>query len=275
MRAVKSLADLEAVIVRNLHRIPRDVDAVIGIPRSGMLAATSIALHLQKPLGTLHDAAAGRAFRRGGGAVGAGRILLVDDTVRTGKAMRRAMEQIGPKLQVHRLAVWDAAETPPGSVDLALETCPTPRAFAWNLWKHCRLERWVFDFDGVLCRDPSGAENDDGPRYEQFLMTVEPRFLPTRKIGGIITCRLEKYRDLTEAWLDAHGVEHGGLHMLDLPTKKARQEQGGRGAWKAQVYTRLDAELFVESNDGQARKIAAYSYKPVWCTDTQTFYPAS
>ena len=46
----KSVADLSDDIVRWLPRLPRDIDLVVGIPRSGMLPATLIALHMQKPL---------------------------------------------------------------------------------------------------------------------------------------------------------------------------------------------------------------------------------
>jgi hypothetical protein len=74
--------------------------------------------------------------------------------------------------------------------------------------------------------------------------------------------------------------------MLDLPTKADRMERGNRASFKAERYATLTvllredgkrkpAELFVESNNGQARKINALTGKPVWCTDTQTFYPGA
>ena len=57
------------------------------------------------------------------------------------------------------------------------------------------------DFDGVLCRDPTEEENDDGDKYRYFIANVEPIFKPSVEIGWIVTSRLEKYRDLTENWL--------------------------------------------------------------------------
>lgn len=275
MITVRSVRDLNACIVHHLHRIPRDVDAIVGIPRSGLLAASLIALHLQKPLTDVEGFCRNQVNRRSSRVVGARRALLVDDTVLKGSAMRGAVERVlsaRPDATLIRFAVWSAPQTPAGAVDLALDLCPTPRAFAWNLWKHKRLERWAFDLDGVLCRDPRRHENDDGDAYRQFIRTAAPAFVPRRPIGWIITARLEKWRSETEAWLARQGIAHQGLIMLDLPSATARQEQGGRGRWKAEVFAGLaGAELFLESNEGQARKIAKYSGKPAWCTSTQTF----
>jgi uncharacterized HAD superfamily protein/pyrimidine operon attenuation protein/uracil phosphoribosyltransferase len=276
LKTVRSVADLDATIVTELHRIPRQIDAVIGIPRSGMLAASLIALHLQKPLGDVEGICANQVHRRSVRLIGARRLLLVDDTVLKGRAMAAAVAQIRqarPDVQIIRLAVYDAGHTPPGSVDIALATCPCPRAFAWNMWRHKRLPRWMFDLDGVFCRDPTGKENDDGPAYRRFMAVVEPRFLPQRPIGWIVTGRLEKYRADTEAWLRRHHIHAQALYMLDLPSKAARMEHGGRAAFKAHWYSQLPAELFIESDPGQAQKIARLSRKPVWCTDSQTFIP--
>lgn len=84
------------------------------------------------------------------------------------------------------------SSNPSSIIDVRFADCPGPRGFAWNMWKHTRAQRWAFDIDGVLCRDPSKAENDDGPRYRRFLLEVEPLFLPQRQIGHVITSRLEK-----------------------------------------------------------------------------------
>ena len=37
-------------VIKNLHKIPRDIDLVIGVPRSGLLVANMLALYLNKPL---------------------------------------------------------------------------------------------------------------------------------------------------------------------------------------------------------------------------------
>jgi hypothetical protein len=290
MLTVKSIADMNAAIVANLHRIPRDVEAIVGIPRSGCIPAGIIATHLQKPLTDVEGLLDGRVYRRKLRKTSTVRkVLLVDDTVLHGTAMNQAAAMVlrsRPKIDLVRFAVYDSPATPGGVVDLVCERVPGPRAFAWNLWKHTRLDRWCFDLDGVLCRDPRKDENDDGERYLHFIRSAELKFRPTQRIGYIVTARLEKYRAETEAWLQRHHIEHGGLLMMDLPTKAARMERGNRASFKAERYATLTVllrddgkrkptELFVESNNGQARKINELTGKPVWCTDTQTFYPGA
>lgn len=56
----RSVADLNTDIHASLHLFPRDIDAVIGIPRSGMLPAAIIALALNVPMGDLHGFARGQ-----------------------------------------------------------------------------------------------------------------------------------------------------------------------------------------------------------------------
>jgi orotate phosphoribosyltransferase len=124
-----------------------------------------------------------------------------------------------------------------------------------------------FDLDGVLCRNPTPTENDDGPRYREFLSTVEPLVAPSKPIGWIVTARLEKYRAETEAWLDAHGIEYGELIMLDLPDKETRQRLGTHAEFKAGVYGDLDAVLFVESDHSQAMEIARLTDRPVYSVE--------
>ncbi|HEX5369224.1 MAG TPA: phosphoribosyltransferase, partial [Dehalococcoidia bacterium] len=154
-------------------------------------------------------------------------------------------------------------------VDFACEVCEQPRFFEWNLMQHDRLPEFCVDLDGVLCCDPTDTENDDGLAYTDFLRDAEPRFIPTRPVGSIVTCRLEKYRDATEAWLAQHGVSYGELVMMDLPDKQAREASGSHAAFKAAAYSRSDSCLFVESSWTQAQAIARISGKPVISLEQQ------
>lgn len=273
MLNVRSVADLNRAIVANLHRLDRtQFDAVVGIPRSGMIPAAIIATALQRPLSDVESFARGVAFERSGRIAQAGqRVLLVDDTVNHGAAMARAVSQIAPRAsKVTRFCVFGPYRGIEGLVDIVCETVNGPRAFEWNMWKHARLQRWTFDFDGVFCRDPTKEENDDGRRYEQFIETAEPLHIPTRPIGYVVTARLEKYRLHSEAWLSRNGIRHMGLRMMPYATKAERMEAGGRGQWKAEVFKTLDSEFFIESNHKQASIIARESGRPVWCVETQS-----
>jgi uncharacterized HAD superfamily protein len=277
---IRSVADMDRAIARNLWRLDRrKFDVVVGIPRSGMIAASIVATYLQMPLATLEGYLAGIVHGRSGRAVaGCERVLLVDDTSNKGGAMARAVGLLnGRAKSITRCAVFGPyqVEDPAQIIDVWLEDCRGPRGFSWNLWKHSRLKNWGFDFDGVLCRDPTKQENDDGPRYVKFCRTAEPLFLPTRPIGHIITGRLEKYRGETEEWLRQHGVECLQLHMAPFHSKAERMDAmkfaGGRGAWKAALAKEIGVEMFVEYCPKQAGIIAREAGIPAWCTGTQTF----
>lgn len=276
MLSVRSIADMANLIAANLHRIDRSqFDCVVSIPRSGMIPAAMIATHLQLPLADVRGYAAGIVNGRSGTLAEIGRrVLLVDDSANKGGAMARARALLPREAKVTRLAVFGPYQREPSSiVDLWFEIVHGPRVFAWNLWKHIRLPRWGFDFDGVLCRDIEKHENDDGPRYARFLETVEPLFLPRRKIGHIVTGRAEKYRTQTEAWLKRHGIEASAIHMTPWASKAERMSEmrhiGGRGVWKAAKVRELGLEFFVESCPKQAGIIAREAGVPVWCTRTQ------
>jgi len=51
--------------------------------------------------------------------------------------------------------------------------------FEWNALHHSNPERFCVDIDGVLCRDPTEAENDDGESYLEFLPGWMRRYGPT------------------------------------------------------------------------------------------------
>ncbi len=160
--------------------------------------------------------------------------------------------------------------TPLGTkeVDFWYEIVNPPRVFEWNIMHHNILLNSCVDLDGVLCRDPRPEEDDDGPRYKEFIKNAEPLVIPTKTIGWIVTCRLEKYRKLTEEWLKKHGIKYKHLVMLDLPDKETRQKLRIHARYKAQVYKSTGAELFIESSKDQSIEIARLSRKPVFCFET-------
>lgn len=276
MLSFRTVGDMAALIANNLHRIDRkQFDVVVGIPRSGMLPASMIATMLQLPLADPVGYGKGIVHGRSGKAETAGkRVLLVDDSCNKGAAMARAVSQLPRGTKATRLAIFGPYQVEPSSVcDISFETVHGPRVFAWNWCKHIRLPRWGFDMDGVLCRDNSKAENDDGPRYAEFLRGAEPLFIPQRQIGHIITGRIERYRGETESWLKRHGVQYESLTMAPFASKAERmaamKQDGGRGGWKAREAKRLGVEMFVESCPKQAGIIAREAAIPVFCTLTQ------
>lgn len=274
----RSLRDLDRAVIKALPTLPRDLAMVVGVPRSGLLAANLLSLYLNVPLTDLEGFVEGRLIKSGQrpvkGAAGAGKpkVLVVEDSVALGRQMnacKKRLEDAGmyERYDIHLAAVF-VNPNRVGDVDMAFEVVPLPRVFQWNAMHSERLNRYCLDIDGVLCEDPTEEENDDGPRYLEFLENSRPLFLPTVEVGWLVTSRLEKYRKQTEAWMARHGVRYGELVMRDLPSKAARQQAEPHGVFKGRVYKRLKAELFIESNPQQAPMIAQVSRRPVLCVET-------
>lgn len=275
---IKSITDLNLTIVNNLHLISKlDIDLIVGIPRSGLLAATLISTHLQKPLTDIETYISKKAFYKSGEYIDISKsnlkVLLVDDTINQGTQMREAFNRIKNTNYNHsilRFAVYKSNKTKSEDIDLSLETCPNPRAFQWNLWKHPSLEKWGTDLDGVLCRDPIWKlENDRGPKLIEFYKTADKKFHLERKIKYIITSRLERHRSVTEDWLSKNNISYESLIMKPDTCTLTHEE------YKTSVLNSLNnLELYIESDYKQAKFIAENSNITVWCVDSQTtFYP--
>lgn len=266
-------AYLSDLVRRNLFRIPHDIDLVVGVPRSGMLPATMIALALNKRLTDINSFVEGRVFEAGyrGSLQQWGeirKVLVVDDSVYSGMAMTKAKEQlasVAADYEITYLAVIAASSGIP-FVDLFFELVDDERVFEWNLFHHCLMSEACLDIDGVLNVDPE--MDDDGPIYLDFLKNARSLHLPTVEVNTLISCRLEKYRQETEEWLHEHNVRYKNLVMLDFPDKQTRVKWGKHGEYKAAYYAQSLCRLFVESSLRQARIIADKTAKPVICLET-------
>ena len=180
----RSVADLNAAVARWTLSLPQDIEVIAGIPRSGLLPATLLALYRNLPLTDVDGIRTGRLLQTGkrtaevdavGLFAGPRRILVVDDSVDSGAAIQRARSQLIGLNTSHDLmfaAVYASNRRAVAQVDAYAELLPRPRVFEWNVLHHPRLAEACMDIDGVLCRDPTTRENDDGPRYAQFLSTV-------------------------------------------------------------------------------------------------------
>jgi len=268
-----SYAQLAKDIVAFSEKLPA-YDAIIGIPRSGMPAATMLALHRNVALGDSESLAAGR-FYFGGARSPDGkikRVLVLDDSVLSGKQMEKTKRQLqGAGLEIH----FGCMYMKPGSarhVDVYYKEAQLPRIFEWNFFHGYWMKYACLDIDGVLCRDPLKAENDDDHMYAKFLETVPARRVPTVRINTLVTSRLEKYRPHTETWLARQGIEYTKLIMHPATSGAARRKAGDHAQRKAEVYTDAQYQLFVESSSRQAEIIHQMCSKPVLCTDTGVFY---
>ena len=202
-------------------------------------------------------------------------ILIVDDSICSGKSIEQVknyISQINLNSDITYLAVFGGGAHD-HLVDVVFERCPFPRVFQWNLISHNILDSACFDIDGVLCRDPSERENDDGNNYRKFISCAQTIFIPRRKVRRIVTSRLEKYRSETENWLASLGIQYDYLDMLNVESAVERRRLGLHAEHKATVYRKdCEARLFVESDPNQAIRIANLAGKPVIDFSNQVIY---
>ena len=287
-----TLAELAGTIRKNVHKIPHDVDFVIGVPRSGVIAAGIIAEFLNAPLIDVDSFAKFGALPTGGRrsrfhmrpVTERSRVLVVDDTIFHGWSLQETKNKLAPfarkfGYEFVYLAVF--LEGPNDGVDIWLEDLrrytdgyTTFVLYEWNIFHHVPklMGECIYDIDGVLCLDP--PDERSGRPYLDYLPNAVPLFTPTVKVGELVTYRLEKYRELTEWWLYSQGVKYGALTMFPA---KSYDERAGMGispaAFKADIYRlRPWAKLFVESDDRQAREIYGLAGKPVYSVETNKIY---
>ena len=278
----RSLDDANRCIVANLHKIPSDIGMVVGIPRDGMIVAGLVAAYLNLPLSDLDNFLEKSSITKEVYTFGKyqkneqySRVLIVDDFINFGNTIRSVKEKINdagiPMDNLVFLSIYAASKVKAKQVDMHFEVVPMPRMLEWNIFHHPRLNQACVDIDGVLCRNPTKEEDDDGKKYLKFMREVEPYITPGYKIGYLVTCRLEKYRQETEEWMEKHNIAYKNLVMMDLPSKKARAKVS-RSDYKAGIYNNTDTLLFIESSRKQAKEIAEKTGKPVFCVSDHVFY---
>ena len=266
---------------RLLAKLPDNISGVVGLARSGMLPACVIAAMLHLPLFDLSRQYGVRALgcgtrlsTRSGGSYESGPLLVVDDSVNTGEQMykaRRIMAEAFPNQSVLYAAIYPRPETAK-CVDLFAHGAPSPHLFEWNLFNCNLTQNIAFDLDGVICEDWRGNEEDEAS-YLQFIRQAQLLRPPRRSAAPlIVTARLEKYRDLTQAWLERHGVWVRRLVMGPWKSLAERRRKYDAGAFKGEEYAQSDCWLFVESDPRQAEAIFQHSGKPVLCITTGRIY---
>ncbi len=134
----RSISDMNDAIVSNLHRLPRDIDLVVGVPRSGILAATLVSLAANIPMTDLDSFIAGKIYYSGitkrraaldRQASDMRKILVIDDSVSGGNAMRDARNRIeaaGIKADFIFAAVF-GLQPQHQETDVVLEVVPHPQ----------------------------------------------------------------------------------------------------------------------------------------------------
>jgi len=270
----KSFSDLSKAIFNKITILQQmNIGLVVGIPRSGMLPANLIALYLNVPYTDIDSFIENRIYGAGDRQkyikAKSNNVLVIDDSISAGIALKKAKDKLKNVKNYNLIygAVY-ARSNSKHLVNFYCEVVDGDRIWEWNLFHNqLILGRSCLDIDGVLCRDPRPEENDDGEKYHKFLISAEPKFIPTVKIKTLITCRLEKYRPETLFWLNQHNIQYENLIMLNLPNAEERRKWNKYGEYKGNEYKKSDYIFFIESSLNEAKKIKEISSKTVFCTE--------
>lgn len=273
----RSIADMSNILVKNLYKFPHDVDLIVGIPRSGMMPANLLALYLNKPFTDIDSFMEGRVYSSGvrGDFITDDRskkVIIMDDSFDKGGALAKVksrLEQLKNK-NSYKISYGVVYTTKLGiqQLDYWCEVIDNScRIFQWNLFHHKSIiGSSCFDIDGVLCPDP--PIDDDGLKYLDYIQNAPLLYAPSTEIDTLVSCRLEKYRKVTEDWLHFHNIKYRNLVMLNLKNKEERIKWGKHGEYKAKVYRDSSNILFVESSLAEAKVIRKLSGKDVFCIET-------
>lgn len=279
-----SLSDFYQDIASWERQLP-DFDAVCGVPRSGLIPATHIALRrnirlveisdlLRQPAGAIERARLRDYNPAMFKAVG-NKLLLVDDSSSNHSVTFRDLrDKLAERtaLNITYGAVYRASSC--SLVDLYYREISLPRLFEWNWFRNWRLQSAMVDMDGVICEDwKHRPERDNDPEFVAHVTAVKSLFLPQVPIRAVVTSRIERYREGTVEWLAKHQVQYHKLIMHPAATPEERRKLHDHAARKAAAYRDDPAsQLFVESDSQQAQQIFKLTGKPVLCTDTMTMF---
>lgn len=258
-------AELAKDVVEWSSRLPREFDAVLGVPRSGIIPASIFGLHRNIHVGDLRGCFKG-GFRDGKRNVK--NVLVLDDSSLTGKSILRARAKVRALPFNCTFGAMYTTKRAAPHLDVYYKILPTPRFFEWNVFHHSILARSCVDIDGVLCKDPTQQQNDDGKRYLEFIKHAPPLHIPTVEVAALVTNRLEKYRKPTKEWLSQYGIKYRKLVMHPAKSKKERIAMGAHVTNKSNEYSKAEYALFLESSERQAKGIHRICKKPVLCIDT-------
>lgn len=260
----KSISDLSNDIFEKLlPNLPRDIGVVYGIPRSGMLPATILATSLGVDLGILGGQPSFGERKKNIVIPKGSKILLVDDSIHTGKAMLKASMLLKHDRSHYYTCAVYAHSKSIHLIDFYADVIDNGRIFQWNFTGIKATKNYCWDMDGVICTNPSVLD-DDGEIYRnEILNCVKPLYIPQVIIKAIITNRIERWRTETEAWLNRYGIQYEQLIMQPYATALERRKNSTPEAFKAKNFLEQNGTIYIESHDNQAKNIAKLSGRPV------------
>jgi len=266
-------------------KLPPSTSRIVGVARSGLCAATMVAMLLHRPLSIVRQSMGdvvdgGNGWRLTGNTSSDGPVVIIDDTVMTGNSFKHItpiVKKKFPNVLTAAVYVNPNAKIKP---DIWAKDLAWPHILEWNVFNSILSPAMAVDFDGILCHDCPRGSDDDGPKYLEFIRGATPLYLPRKvPIPLIVTARIERYRKDTEDWLRRHDIKWYNLTMHpaktlgermkdNIPAYKARHYK----LWADKYKVRPGPMIFMESEDWQAREIAKLSGKLCVCPHSGGVY---
>lgn len=278
-----TLSDFCNTIRNNIHKIPHDVDAVLGVPRSGMIAASIVSEYLNIPLGDVNTLVfSGGDRMKLLESKPIKKVLVIDDSTFSGKSMRETKEKLknAEGYEFIYCVVYLEGNDGEKEIDLYLEDMRHEDKgwnniclYEYNLFNHYPhvMDKIMWDLDGVFCVNPLRDDNEE--EYLEFIKNATPLFTPKVRLNKILTYRCNKYRKETEKWLAKNGIRYNLLGMVAADNYIQRHQIAPNSAeYKANIYKQDNAQLFIESEANQAEQIWKLSNKPVLCIENNKLY---
>ena len=197
-----------------------------------------------------------------------GSLLVVDDTVYNGTAMKNFTPRILEDIYTCSVYVRQQSDFKP---DFYARELNAPHLLEWNLFNCTYIEHALLDFDGIFSPNVPYEICIDEERYIEYIKNVKPfpHRIPKTHCKGIVTARLEKYRDITEWWLKKYDVNYGFLEMYPTEDEAKRDKNHVEEAstFKAEIFSQSNAKFFIESEIAEAVRIRKKSGKFVICPE--------
>jgi len=280
MKTSQLIEDCKNLLLPQLGHL--NLKGVLGIPRSGMLPASIVALWLNLPLYKMNNLSREIEIMSACSEFGGlrmrdretsdGKILVIDDTIFAGVAIADTREKI--KEEVIYAVVYAHPDSL-DKVDLFGRELDPPHLLEWHFFNSDHVTRALFDLDGIFCPNVPYDKCRNEEAYIEYIKNVEPLYhrIPNEPCHGIVTARLDKYRDITEEWLEKHGIKYGFLKMF--PTEKAdirdRNHIVEAANFKSKMFTESGASFFVESEPAEAALMRSQVDRLVICPNEGRF----
>lgn len=284
-----------------VNRLPK-IKGILGIPRSGMIPASILAVVMSVPLYSLSDGnllLLNSAEKNGGSRMSRYKsptenlpILVIDDTSFTGVSINNIKNHLKNEYPDQNFLYTTVYSEPlniernENLLNIVNIELKEPHILEWNFFDAYTIQSGMFDLDGVFCPDCTAEIDSDEKKYIDWILNIEPFKNRIPKLFhpmAICTGRLEKYRTYTEAWLKKHNIQYGKLLMWQ-GTKEERDKNGRHkenvseykcDAWKNYTgkfyidkdnikYFESKPRFFVESCDEQAKLIAKNKTIDTW-----------